>query len=200
MIILLTGIIFVLGILPGIGPQNLNILSHGIRQNYHYVVGTTCVIADGVLIILGGVGLKLSNSQTIILVINIVGIIFIGFYILLKAKDLFNVHDKYNISSQIYTLKTSITRALVLTWLNPLVFIDTVVIIGGASSHYIGKDWFCFMLGAILGDIIWIYGLVFVSSKLSYKLNHPTVWFILDILTILIMTFILYQTIILVLR
>ena len=84
-----------------------------------------------------------------------------------------------------------------LTWLNPLVFIDTIIIIGGASSHYTDANWYWFTLGALLGDVVWIYGLVFISSKLSHKLNNPMVWVILDTTTIIIMAFVLYKTIVL---
>jgi L-lysine exporter family protein LysE/ArgO len=200
MITLLTGFFFTLAILPGIGPQNLNTLSHGIKKNHHYLVGTTCVIADGVLIIIGCLGLKLSDSHSIILTINIVGILFISYYIISKIKNLFKAHTKYKINLTLDDKKTSIIRAIILTWLNPLVFIDIIIIIGGASKHYTGVNWYWFTLGAILGDIIWIYGLVFISSKLSNKLNNPTVWIILDIFTICIMIFILYKTLILIIK
>lgn len=200
MLKLLIGMTFVLGILPGIGPQNLNTLSHAIKKNHHYLVAATCVISDCLLILIGGVGLKLFNSQTVILLVNITGIIFISCYLIIKIKGLFSIHKKHKISNHADNIKTSITRALILTWLNPLVCMDTIVIVGGASSHYYQLDWFMFILGTILGDIIWIYGLVFVASKLSYKLNKPSIWVSLDIFTICIMTYILYKTIILVLH
>lgn len=195
MLTLFTGLFFVLAILPGIGPQNLNTLTHAMKKNYHYLVGTTCVLADGVLILFGCIGLKLSDSSVLILIINIIGIIFISYYVILKIKDLFKIHIRYKIDSKLDDKRTSIIRALVLTWFNPLVFIDTIIIIGGTSSHYTGTNWYMFTVGAILGDIVWIYGLVFIASMLSHKLNKPSVWLVLDVLTIFIMVFVLYKTI-----
>ncbi|MFN8769605.1 MAG: LysE/ArgO family amino acid transporter [Neisseriaceae bacterium] len=197
---LIVGILFTLAVFPGLGPQNLNILSHAIKKNHHYAVATTCVLADILLIILGTTGLKLFNSKIIVLLINILGIIFIFFYVLVKIKNLFNWHKNYRITSQIDTKKTSIIRALALTWLNPLVFLDTIVIIGGVSSHYYHLDWFYFTLGSITGDIIWIYSLTFISSKFAYKLNNQRFWLILDSFTICMMIFILYKTILLVIK
>ena len=198
MLIVLTGIIFVLALFPGIGPQNLNTLSHGIRNNYAYTVATTCFLSDGALIILGGIGLKLSNSSLIILLINCFGVLFIAFYLLVKIKDLFKIHTKYKISTVHDSIKTSILRALALTWLNPLVFIDTIVVVGGAASHYLQSNWYFFMLGTIIGDFIWQFGLVYIAGKFSYNLNQVKVWVTLDIITIGILAYILYKTILLV--
>ena len=86
MITLFTGLFFTLAIFPGIGPQNLNTLSHGIKRNHHYLVGTTCVIADGVLIVIGCTGLKLTKSYIVILIINTVGILLLVIIFYLKLK------------------------------------------------------------------------------------------------------------------
>ena len=199
-LLVLSGILFVLAVFPGIGPQNLNTASHGIRKNHHYAVATTCFIADGLLIIFGGVGLKLSNSHLIITIINIIGIVFILFYLFIKIKRLFGSHEKYKISPQMDSLNTSITRAIALTWLNPLVFMDTIVILGGAASHYYNNDWYLFMLGTIIGDFIWQFGLVSLCSKFSYKLNNVKVWVSLDSFTIIVTSYVLYKTIYLVMH
>lgn len=200
-LIVLNGIIFVLALFPGIGPQNLNTMSHGIKKNHAYAVALTCFICDGALIVLGGAGLKLSNSNTIILIINCLGVIFISMYLFVKIKslfNLFNIHETYKISNEHDTLKTSILRALLLTWLNPLVFIDTIVVVGGTASHYIDFNWYLFMLGTIIGDFIWQFGLVYISGKLSHKLNQIKVWVTLDVITVCILSYVLYKTITLV--
>ena len=198
MLTILTGIIFVLALFPGIGPQNLNTLSHGIKKNHAATVALTCFLSDGALIVLGCIGLKLSNSSLITLTINTFGILFISFYLLIKIKSLFNTHAKYKILDVHDSLKISIMRALALTWLNPLVFIDTVVVVGGAASHYINLNWYLFILGTLIGDFIWHFGLIYIAGKLSYKLNQIKVWIMLDVITICILSYVLYKTILLV--
>jgi L-lysine exporter family protein LysE/ArgO len=86
--------------------------------------------------------------------------------------------------------KTAIFRALALTWLNPLVIVDTIVIIGGASTHYLGINHVAFIIGALLGDFIWIFGLNFISRKYADKLNQPRVWFVIDIATIILVAYV----------
>lgn len=192
-----TGALFVLAVIAGIGPQNLNTISHGIKQNHSYIVATTCFFADSVLIIIGCLGLSITSSPTINLIINIIGALFIGFYLLKKCISL-TKQKSYHINQVMLSRKQSILLALTLTWLNPLVFIDTIIIIGGTASHYTGSPLFDFLIGAIIGDFIWIFGLSYLSQKLANKLNHHKVWIALDIFTIMIMSWILYKTILII--
>lgn len=186
------GALFVIGVIAGIGPQNLNTMSHAIRRNHEYVVATTCFLADVTLILLGTIGLKFTESKWLLLIINIIGVIFLTYYLWTKLKSLNTPHD-LKFSTEIYDKKTAIIRALGLTWLNPLVFIDTIIVIGGASTHYSGWHNFAFILGAILGDFIWLFGLTSISRIFAEKLNRPNVWFILDISTIFLVAFILIK-------
>lgn len=194
---ILTGALFVLAVIAGIGPQNLNTISHGIKRNHSYIVATTCFFADSVLIVIGCLGLSITSSITINLIINIIGALFIGFYLLKKCISL-TQQKSYHINQMMLSKKQAILIALTLTWLNPLVFIDTIIIIGGTASHYSGRALFDFLIGAIIGDFIWLFGLSYLSQKLANKLNHPKVWIALDIVTIMIMSWILYKTILLI--
>ena len=190
-----SGAVFVLAVIAGIGPQNLNIISHAIKKNHSLAVSTTCCVADLTLLIAGGVGLSLGGSKSIILTINIVGIIFMLWYLAVKVRGLFRHHEKFKVVEEEQTRNQAMLKALALTWLNPLVLIDTIVIIGGTSSHYHGMAWVDFMLGAILGDIIWIYGVTYLASSFADQLNRVGVWICLDLITIVIMLVILYKTI-----
>lgn len=192
---ILSGAMFVLAIIASIGPQNLNTLTHGIKRNHAYLVATTCFFADGVLILAGGFGLNLGKSKIIIDAINLVGLIFILWYLLYKIRSLFQSHSKFKISNKLLTKKQSIIQALALTWLNPLVFLDTIVIIGGTSLQYVGVAHINFILGALLGDFVWLFGLTAVATKFSHRLNRTWIWISLDVMTIIIMFIILYKTI-----
>lgn len=187
--VVLGGAIFVLGVIAGIGPQNLNIMTHAIRRNHEYAVVTTCFLADSILILLGGIGLALTGAKWFLLLINVVGIIFLVYYLWLKIRDLNKPHE-VKFANTILDKKTAIFRALALTWLNPLVIVDTIVIIGGASTHYLGINHVAFIIGALLGDFIWIFGLNFISRKYADKLNQPRVWFVIDIATIILVAYV----------
>lgn len=193
-ITIFSGIIFVIAIIGGIGPQNLNTINHAIRNNYPYVVAITCVLSDSLLILLSGIGISLSNPK-IILGINIIGMVFILYFVSYKIIKLFQTHSRFKVECNLLTRKRSILQALELTWFNPLVFIDTLVIIGGTAARYTGLQRANFIIGAIVGDFIWIFGLVVVARLFANKLNRVIVWIVLDIATIVVMGIILYKTI-----
>ena len=191
---LFAGALFVLGVIAGIGPQNFNTINHAIRRNHEYAVATTCFLADSVLILVGCIGLQFTNSKWLLLVINLIGIAFLIYFLWKKVRGL-NVPHQVKFNYEILDKKTSILRALALTWLNPLVFIDTLVIIGGASTHYHGLSHFAFTLGALFGDFIWLFGLTLVARTFSEKLNRPAVWMLIDISTIILVAYILIKMI-----
>lgn len=188
------GTLFVIGTIAGIGPQNLNTMSHAIRRNYEYEVAATCFFADVALILLGYFGLKFADSRPIVLFITAAGILFMLYYLWLKIKGL-NVPHELKFNPETLDKKSAILRALGLTWLNPLVYIDTIIVIGGTSAHYHGADNAAFILGAILGDFIWLFGLTSIARTFAKHLNRPRVWFALDILTILLVSYILIKMI-----
>ncbi|MDQ5922065.1 MAG: L-lysine exporter family protein LysE/ArgO [Pseudomonadota bacterium] len=192
---MLNGTLFVIGIIAGIGPQNLYIISYAIKQENSLAISTTCCIADIILIILGCIGLSLFNSKLFILFINLVGIIFILWYLVNKVRGLFHHHTKAKIAMVAQTRFKAIIKALALTWLNPLVLIDTVVLVAGTANHYSSIWRIDFIFGAVLGDMLWIFGITYLAKTFSNKLNRVEVWIALDVLTILIMSFILYVTI-----
>lgn len=187
------GALMVIAIIAGIGPQNLNTMSHAIHRNHEYAVATTCFLADAALILIGCIGVSELN-HTAILVINIVGIIFLNYYLWLKIAAL-NKPQNVKLDNKIVSKKTAIVRALGLTWLNPLVFIDTIVVIGGTSARYSGSQHLAFTIGALLGDFIWLFGLTFLARTFANKLNRPAVWFIIDISTIVLVGYVLINLI-----
>lgn len=197
---MISGAVFVFAVIAGIGPQNLNIINHAIKRNYTYSVTTTCFLADNILILAAGIGLSLANSHLIILFINIIGILFISVYLIQKCYGLSKKRSGLKFGGGILTQNRAILRALALTWLNPLVFIDTVVVIGGTASQYTGISKVDFLIGASIGDFCWLFGIAYVARSFSQQLNKVLVWICLDLITIVIMAIILYKTILFVMH
>ncbi|MEN9946222.1 MAG: hypothetical protein RLZZ293_608 [Pseudomonadota bacterium] len=192
--IFLSGAVFVFGIVAGIGPQNLNIMSHAIHRNYAKEVAITCFLADSLLILVGCIGLSFMNAKWLLLSINLFGIIFLVYYLWQKIVQLNQPHH-VKFANAILTRRAAILRALALTWLNPLVFIDTLVIIGGASTHYTGLANLSFTAGAVIGDLAWIFGVTYLSQRFADKLRSPRVWMLIDISTIILVAYVLIKMI-----
>lgn len=183
--------LLVIAMIAGIGPQTMNTMSHAIRRNHAFAVTMTCFIGDAILILIGCLGMA-TLSPTMIKIVNIIGIVFLSYYLWLKLRGL-NQPRTLSIDEKMVDRKTSIIRALALTWLNPLVFIDTIVVIGGMSAHYTGIHHVSFTLGALLGEGLWMFGLTGVSYKFSHKLNRPIIWLAIDITTIILVAYVLIR-------
>jgi L-lysine exporter family protein LysE/ArgO len=70
---------------------------------------------------------------------------------------------------------------LALTFLNPHVYLDTVVLIGGLSVRHQGTAAAAFATGAALASVVWFYGLGFGARLLAPLLSRPAAWRVLDL-------------------
>lgn len=189
-----TAALLVIGVIAGVGPQNLNLISHAIRKNHTFAVALTCFLADSILILIGCIVLNQINSKIFISTINIVGILFLSFYTFIKIKDI-NKPRNIKFDNNFISKKVAIFRSLALTWLNPLVFIDTIVVIGGTSTHYDGVHHTAFTIGALLGDFIWLFGVAYLAHKFSKQLNKTWIWKTIDAITIVLVIYIIIKLI-----
>lgn len=189
--ILFSTALLVIAMIAGIGPQTMNTMSHAIRRNHAFLVTMTCFIGDAILILIGCLSMATLNT-TMLKIVNIIGILFLSYYLFAKLRGL-NQPYNLNIDDKMVDKKTAIVRAIALTWLNPLVFIDTIVVIGGMSAHYTGSQHIAFTIGAVLGEAMWMFGLTGVSYKFSHRLNRPSIWLIIDITTIILVGYVLVR-------
>lgn len=191
---ILSGAIFVMAVVAGIGPQSLYLISQGIKRNHYQLTSTICFLADGIIILISCIGLAVSGSKNIFLIVNILGLFFISWFLYNKITNLFKKRQKLNIDNYTLTKPQVVLRGLALTWLNPIVFMDSIVIIGGTATHYAGPSRIDFIIGALLGDFIWVFGISYIAAKFSHKLNRASTWVVLDLSTIIIMGFVWYKT------
>jgi L-lysine exporter family protein LysE/ArgO len=84
------------------------------------------------------------------------------------------------------TLAAALSTALALTWLNPHVYIDTVLLLGSIGGTY-GDDRWWFALGACLGSVVWFAALGYGSRFLRPLFAKPAAWRVLDIVIAVIM-------------
>src|SRR3546814_1907042 len=54
-----------------------------------------------------------------------------------------------------------------LSLLNPHVYLDTVVLLGGVAARYAGDERLAFALGAMLASALWFYGLGYGARRLA---------------------------------
>lgn len=181
----------VLGLLTGftliiaIGAQNAFVLKSGIEGHVRVVlpIVLVCALSDAVLILAGvaGIGALIQHAPVALLVIRIVGSAFLIVYGLLAVRRLFRPRelDPENAKPAI-TARVATLTALALTWLNPHVYLDTLILLGSIANHQ-GPDarWW-FAGGAILASCVWFSVLGFGARFLRPVFARPRSWQVLD--------------------
>ena len=170
-----------------IGPQNLFVIQQGLKNKYIFITVLICSLSDALLII---VGITLSSiliniQPTIFSSLKIIAGIWLFFYGFNKIKNSRNnnIVNFNKVNSE--ELKYTILNLLAITYLNPHVYLDTVILLGTISSNFSNKIYFG--IGAILASINFFFLLGYLSKLLSKIFKNRKLWFWIDNIIGLIM-------------
>ncbi|MBJ7290944.1 LysE family transporter [Williamsia sp.] len=172
-----------------IGPQNVLVLRTGVARRHVVSVLAVCTVSDLILITAGvaGLGALVSGHPTLVTVATLLGggyVIVLG---LLAARRSLAPSAMTITSGGIGGRWATIGTALALTWLNPHVYLDTVLTLGAiANSHGPEGKW-QFAIGAGIASIIWFAALALAAVKLAPLFARPRAWRILDAVVAVIM-------------
>lgn len=179
----LTGFATGLSLIVAIGAQNALVLRQGIRREHVGATVLICMLSDIVLIFAGiaGLGALLNAAPWFIDVARIGGAAFLVVYAVFAARRAMSPRVLTSVSEAPgNTLRSIIFTTLALTWLNPHVYLDTVILLGSiASAQGPSGRWF-FGLGAALGSVAWFAILGFGARYLRGFFATPVSWHILD--------------------
>ena len=172
---------FIIGssLIIAIGPQNLYVINQGLKKNYILIVVLLCSLSDSLLIVCG---IYLSNSllnlnESLIITMKLIGGIWLILYGLNKIKNS-NSHNIENKEFKELSLNKVVFTTLAITYANPHVYLDTVVLLGSISVNFNNK--FYFGLGAIVASFIFFFTLGYFSKFLSKYIKSKKVWFYID--------------------
>ena len=172
---------FIIGssLIIAIGPQNLYVINQGLQKNYILIVVLLCSLSDSLLIVCG---IYLSNSllnlnESLIITMKLIGGIWLILYGLNKIKNS-NSHNIENKEFKELSLNKVVFTTLAITYANPHVYLDTVVLLGSISVNFNNK--FYFGLGAIVASFVFFFTLGYFSKFLSKYIKSKKVWFYID--------------------
>lgn len=178
------GLLFGLSLIIAIGAQNAFVLRQGLRGEHVGSVVAICVASDAILITLGvaGLGSLVSEVPVVLDVVRAAGALFLLGYAALAARRALSPGALDVSSGNGPQPRRQVTAtALALTWLNPHVYLDTVLLLGTiAGTHGDARWWFG--LGATLGSTLWFTGLGFGARLLRPVFARPAAWRVLDVL------------------
>lgn len=177
----LTGLLAGLGLIVAIGAQNAYIIRQGIRRAGTGGIVLICILSDVVLICAGtaGIGVLVAHAAWLLEVLRWAGACYLVWFAITSLRSAARP-AALTAAGPARRTRVYLTAAA-LTWLNPHVYLDTVVLLGSlANQHGPGGRW-VFAAGAITGSILWFTGLGFGARALAGPLSRARVWRALDL-------------------
>ena len=181
---LVAGLLTGLSLIVAIGAQNAFVLRQGLLRQFVGPVVAICAVSDLVLIAAGvaGIGAIVQHAPTALTIVRWLGVAFLTAY---GVRSLWRSRHADVLTAATDAeprLRGAVLQATALTWLNPHVYLDTVLLLGSIAAHHgpTGKWWFA--AGAGLGSVLWFTGLGYGARLLSPVLARPRAWQVLDVL------------------
>ena len=171
-----------LSLIVAIGAQNAFVLRQGLRLEHVAAVVAVCLVSDAVLIVAGtaGAGALVTRAPDVLAVVCFAGAAFLLVYGLMAARRALRPAALVTeATGRRAGLVATVTTCLALTWLNPHVYLDTVVLLGSMASTYGDHRW-QFAAGAALGSALWFTGLGYGARLLRPVFGRPVAWRVLD--------------------
>ncbi len=180
----LGGLLTGLSLIVAIGAQNAYVLRQGLRRWRVGAVVAVCALSDFVLIIAGvsGIGAIVEHAGWTLRLVRWFGVAFLTWYGLSAAWRARHASGLTASGDEPGSPFATLRRTLALTWLNPHVYLDTVVLLGSvANAHGPSGRWW-FAVGACVASAVWFAGLGFGARYAGRLLSTARAWQVLDLL------------------
>ncbi len=184
----LAGLGLGLSLIVAIGAQNVFVLRQGLRREHVGLVVLICAASDAVLIAVGvaGLGAAIVAVPWLLSAARWAGAAFLAVYAVLAARralsaagERLDADDAPRAGGAAASSPRAVAATcLALTWLNPHVYLDTVVLLGTVAATHEAR--WLFAAGAVTGSILWFAGLGYGARLLSGVLARPGAWRVLD--------------------
>lgn len=173
-----------LALIVAIGAQNAHVLRVGIdgRPGTVLPVALVCAVSDALLIAAGvlGVGAVVEAAPGVVVAVRLLGAGFLVVYGLLAVRRVFRPDALVVGGGAGDGRGAAVATALVLTWLNPHVYLDTVVLLGSLANQQAVEARWWWAGGAVTGSLAWFLGLGFGARLLRPLFARPGAWRVLD--------------------
>lgn len=186
------------GLILGLGAQNLFVLEAGIRRSRHQLIAAVCSVCDVLLILVGVLGAASAFIAIPLLKIcfGVLGVLFLAYYAFKKLREGLagNLDQAVNSTVFVISTKKAIITALGFSLLNPHVYLDTIVLIGGyASKHEEVSKRLFFGAGAGTFSILWFFALANLSATFAPVLTKPRSMRIISLCAGAVLSYLTYK-------
>jgi L-lysine exporter family protein LysE/ArgO len=182
---------FALGgsLIIAIGAQNAFILRMGLIRHHVFVLCLICALSDAVLIAVGvaGLGAVVDTNPQLLKFISIGGGLFLMVYAIFAIRRMIFPETMESRSARSMPIIKAISICLAFTFLNPHVYLDTVVLVGALAAAWQGQERLIFAAGAISASFVWFFALGYGARLLGPLFEKQISWQILDALIAIVM-------------
>ncbi len=180
----LSGFLLGASLIIAIGAQNAFVLRQGLKRKFVFTICLVCSLSDAILIAAGvaGLGALVARSDTALLVVSAGGALFLFAYGVRSFTRALRPEAMPAAEGESERLGAAIAACLAFTFLNPHVYLDTVLLIGSLSGRYEGAARIAFGVGAAASSFVWFFGLGYGAALLSPVFADLRAWRVLDTL------------------
>lgn len=190
----LSGFLLGLSLIIAIGSQNAFVLKQGLKREHVFIICLFCAVSDALLISAGvaGFGAVTARFPQLVQIAKFAGVIFLLVYGLQSLYASVRLSHALTTEGQaVGSLKKALLLCIGFTWLNPHVYLDTLVLVGMVSTGASSK--LTFAIGAISASFVFFFALGYGARLLRPLFAKPKAWNILDALVGLLMLYLAWH-------
>ncbi len=179
---LIAGFFSGFSLIVAIGAQNAYLLRLGLARSHIGIAVAICALSDIVLILAGiaGIGSLVRAIPHLLDVFRWIGVVYLTAYGIRSFWRAYQASALTPSEGTPSTRRAVVVTTLAFTFLNPHVYLDTVLLLGSIGNQYGGHRWF-FALGACLASVTWFVSLGIGAKALAGVMGRPATWKFLDI-------------------
>ena len=181
MIAIVPGFLAGLSLIIAIGAQNAFVIRQGLTKKFVLLTVLICACSDALLIALGasGLGALIKSNKDLLEFVRWFGVAYLLWFAFKSARSAFKQEVLNSAGEASANKKGVVLTVLALTFLNPHVYLDTVILLGSISNQFGSDKWF-FVLGATVASFIWFTAIGFGAKSASRFMSRPIFWKVLD--------------------
>lgn len=185
----LAGFLACMALIVAIGAQNSFVLQQGIRREHLLPITLICALSDALLIGAGiaGLGALIQSSPAVLTLARYGGAAFLLIYGGLAARRAWHGERLHVEAGPPVPLAPAVATCLGFTFLNPHVYLDTVVLLGGLANQHGEQGRWVFGAGSAAASLLWFFALAYGARVLAPLFDRALAWRVLDAAMALVM-------------
>jgi L-lysine exporter family protein LysE/ArgO len=183
-----SGVLSGFALIIAIGAQNAFVIRQGLLRQHVLTVVLFCAISDALLIAAGtaGLGKVIESAPEVLEIVRWFGVTYLIFFGLKSLRSAFRHNTLTLEQGNLVSRKRTILTVLGLTFLNPHVYLDTVIFLGSIANQFPADKWF-FSAGAMTASFLWFFFIGFGSKMAARFMVKVIFWKVLDLAVAIIM-------------